>query len=94
MFEEQGVVRSPFYGGFGLLAADHIPKPALNVFRALHRLGDRRIAVASDSALATKDGQGHVAVALWDYAPPDGTGATLHGAAGDACACEEVQSAV
>ena len=76
VFEEQGVVRSPFYGGFGLLAADHIPKPALNMFRMLHQLGDRRLPVPSDSALATTDAQGRVAVALWDYAAPDGTGAS------------------
>jgi xylan 1,4-beta-xylosidase len=75
VFEEQGVVRTPFYGGFGLLAADHIPKPALNIFRALHKLGDRRIAVASDSVLATETNGGAVAVAVWDYAPPTGTGA-------------------
>ena len=76
VFEEQGVVRSPFYGGFGLLAADSIPKPALNVFRSLHQLGDQRIAVSSESALATKDAKGHLAVAVWDYAAPDGTGAS------------------
>jgi xylan 1,4-beta-xylosidase len=76
VFEEQGVVRSPFYGGFGLLAADHIPKPALNIFRILHKLGDKRLTVASESALATTTANGGVAVALWDYAPPDGTGAT------------------
>ncbi len=73
VFEEQGVVRSPFYGGFGVIAADHIPKPALNVFRALHRLGDRRIAVTSESVLATEDAGGHVAVAVWDYAAPYGS---------------------
>ena len=75
VFEEQGVVRSPFYGGFGLVAADQIPKPALNVFSALHRLGDRRLPVASESVLATEDAHS-VSVALWNYAPPDGTGAT------------------
>ena len=75
VFEEQGVVRSPFYGGFGLVAADHIQKPVLNVFRALHQLGDKRIALASESALATVTPDG-VAVALWNYAPPTGTGAT------------------
>lgn len=75
VFEEQGVVRTPFYGGFGLVAADHIPKPSLNVFRALHKLGTQRIAVDSDSALATVDAKKQVALALWDYAPPDGTGA-------------------
>ena len=76
VFEEQGVVRSPFYGGFGLLAADHIPKPSLNVFRALHQLGTQRIALTSNAALATRDTRGHVSVAVWDYAPPDGTGAS------------------
>jgi xylan 1,4-beta-xylosidase len=84
VFEEQGVVRSPFYGGFGLIAADEIPKPSLNAFRMLHQLGDSRIAVDSDSVLATKTPHG-LAIALWDYAPPTGTGPTYtmpHGAAG------------
>ena len=45
VFEEQGVVRTPFYGGFGLIAADHIDKPVMNAFRLLHKLGDRRIAL-------------------------------------------------
>lgn len=74
VFEEQGVVRTPFYGGYGLVAADNIPKPALNAFQALHQLGDRKIALSSESALATTDGHGRVAIALWNYAPPDGEG--------------------
>lgn len=74
VFEEQGVVRTPFYGGFGLVAADNIPKPSLNVFRALHKLGTKRIHLDSDSALATTGPKGGLALALWDYAPPDGTG--------------------
>jgi xylan 1,4-beta-xylosidase len=73
VFEEQGVVRSPFYGGFGLIAADGIPKPIFNIFAALHKLGDRRIAVDSDSVLATTTPTG-LALALWNYAPPTGTG--------------------
>lgn len=76
VFDEQGVVRTPFYGGFGLVAAEGIPKPALNDFRALHQLGDRRIALDSDSALATKTADGKVVLALWDYAPPIGIGPT------------------
>src|SRR5579864_1310627 len=28
VFEEQGVVKQPFYGGYGLIAEDGIPKPA------------------------------------------------------------------
>jgi xylan 1,4-beta-xylosidase len=76
VFEEQGVVRSPFYGGFGLIAADNIPKPTLNIFRILHKLGDRRIASESDSSLVTESNNGSLAIALWNYAPPTGIGAT------------------
>jgi xylan 1,4-beta-xylosidase len=76
VFEEQGVVRTPFYGGFGLLAEDHIPKPAFNAFAMLHQLGDRRLALTSNSALATRRSDGTLAIALWNYAPPDGTGAS------------------
>ena len=76
VFEEQGVVTTPFYGGFGLIAADEIPKASLNVFRALHKLGTRRIKTDSDSALATLAPDGSLVLALWDYAPPTGTGPT------------------
>ena len=37
VFEEQGVVKQPFYGGYGLIAEDDLPKPAFNAFRLLHR---------------------------------------------------------
>jgi xylan 1,4-beta-xylosidase len=76
VFEEQGVLRTPFYGGFGLIAEDGIPKPAFNAFAMLHQLGDRRLKTDSDSALATRSRDGSVAIALWNYAPPFGTGAT------------------
>ena len=76
VFEEQGVVHTPFYGGFGLIAAEHIPKPALNAFRALHQLGDLRLHVDSDSVLATRTETGRLVLALWDYAPPTGSGPT------------------
>ncbi len=75
VFEEQGVVKTPFYGGFGLRAEEQIPKPAFNAFAMLHRLGDRRIKVNSDAVLATKSGDGAVEVAFWNYAPPYGEGA-------------------
>lgn len=76
VFEEQGVVRSPFYGGFGLFAEDHIPKPAYNAFAMFHQLGDRRLPLDSKSALVTRRSDGALVVALWNYAPPDGTGAS------------------
>ena len=76
VFEEQGVVRTPFYGGFGIIAEDRIDKPAFNAFAMLHRLGDMRLPLKSDSALATKRADGALVLALWNYAPPVGDGAT------------------
>ena len=76
VFEEQGVVRTPFYGGFGLIAADRIPKASLNVFAVLHRLGEIRLANSSESALVTRRGDGTLVVAVWNYSAPDGTGAS------------------
>ncbi|HKC15990.1 MAG TPA: hypothetical protein VKC11_04715 [Steroidobacteraceae bacterium] len=74
VFEEQGVVKTPFYGGFGLVAADDIPKPAYSAFALLHHLGEVRLPSASDSALVTRRKDGTLVLALWNYAPPDGTG--------------------
>jgi xylan 1,4-beta-xylosidase len=74
VFEEQGVVKTPFYGGFGLMAEDDIPKPAFNVFKVLHKLGDERIPVDSDSALLTRRKDGTLVLALWNYAPPERAG--------------------
>ncbi|MBW8746305.1 MAG: glycosyl hydrolase family 39, partial [Acidobacteria bacterium] len=76
VFEEQGVVKTPFYGGFGLLAERGIPKPAFNAFVLLHKLGDRRLELDSDDVLATKTKSGSLTVAVWNYAPPAGTGAS------------------
>ncbi len=75
VFEEQGVVKTPFYGGFGLIAAGGIPKPAFNAFKLLHKLGDRRVDFDSDSALLTKKTDGSVVMAVWNYAPPEENGA-------------------
>ena len=74
VFEEGGVVRTPFYGGFGLIAEDDIPKAAFNAFLLLHKLGDVRLEPSISSALITRTAKGALAIALWDYAPPDGTG--------------------
>lgn len=70
VFEEQGIFRTPFYGGFGLIAQRGIPKAAFHVFRLLHLLGERRLDVPSDSAIATKRENGSLAIALWNYAEP------------------------
>ena len=70
VFEEQGVVKTPFYGGYGLIAAGGIPKPAFNAFKLLHQLGDQRIALDSESALLTRRDDGTLVLAVWNYASP------------------------
>jgi len=66
VFEEQGVVKEPFYGGFGLLAEDSIPKPSFAAFAVLHRLGDERLALDSDTALVTRKKDGSLLVPVWN----------------------------
>jgi xylan 1,4-beta-xylosidase len=80
VFEEQGVVKQPFYGGFGLIAAGGIPKPSYNAFQLLHRLGDERISVDSRSVLATREKDGSLVVAAWNLVPSDqiGVSRTIH----------------
>jgi len=76
VFEEQGVLKTPFHGGFGLLAEGGIPKPAFHAFQLLHQLGAERLPVDSDSVLATRNADGSLAVAVWNYAAPEEAGAT------------------
>jgi xylan 1,4-beta-xylosidase len=74
VFEEQGVVKQPFYGGFGLVAAGGLPKPAFNAFKVLHLLGDRRLSLNSNVALATLKA-GSPVLAAWNLVLPGATGA-------------------
>jgi xylan 1,4-beta-xylosidase len=74
VFEEQGVAKRPFYGGFGLVAAGGIPKPAFNAFKMLHGLGTERYEADSEHALVTKRADGSFVIALWNYVPPRGSG--------------------
>jgi len=67
VFEEQGVVKMPFYGGYGVIAEDGIPKPAFNAFALLHKLGDQRIAVDSNSVILTRRNDGALVLAIWNY---------------------------
>lgn len=63
-------MKTPLYGGYGLIAAGGIPKPAFNAFKLLHRLGEQRIDAPSDHVLATRKADGSLVVAVWNYAPP------------------------
>ena len=82
VFEEQGVVKTPFYGGFGLLAEGGVPKAAFNGFALLHQLGETRLDADSDSLLVTRRKDGSLAIALWNLFLPEEAGTpktvTLH----------------
>jgi xylan 1,4-beta-xylosidase len=66
VFEEQGVVKRPLYGGYGLIAEDGLPKPAFNAFKLLHKLGETRIPANADDILVTRRADGAIVIALWN----------------------------
>lgn len=70
VFEEQGVVKTPFYGGYGLIAERNIPKPSFNAFAMLHKLGEQRLPAGDGPVLATRREDGSLVLALWNYARP------------------------
>jgi xylan 1,4-beta-xylosidase len=74
VFEEQGVVKTPFYGGYGLVAEDGIPKPAFDDFALLHELGDERLPARSDDVLATRRKDGTLVIAAWNLVEPGAQG--------------------
>jgi xylan 1,4-beta-xylosidase len=74
VFGEQGIFKTPFYGGFGLVAPLGIPKASFHAFRLLHLLGDQRLDAPSDSLIVTRRKDGSLVIALWNYAEPGSTG--------------------
>jgi len=76
VFEEQGVVQTPFYGGYGLIAEDRIAKPVFNAFAMLHQLGRTRLPAGNGPVLATRRDDGTIVLALWNYAAPVSTKTT------------------
>jgi xylan 1,4-beta-xylosidase len=70
VFEEQGIVKTPFYGGFGLMAEGSIPKPSYYAMELLHRLGDRRVDNDNPDVLVTKTDTGTLTVAVWNIVNP------------------------
>jgi xylan 1,4-beta-xylosidase len=75
VFDEQGVVKTPFYGGYGLIAENGIPKAAFNAFALLHQLGNQRIEAQTESALVTRRDDQSYAIAIWNYFAPEERGA-------------------
>lgn len=73
VFEEGGVVREPFYGGFGTIAAGGIKKPSYYAYGLLHKLGDERLSNDAN-ILVTRRKDGALVVAVWNVVDPDKKG--------------------
>jgi xylan 1,4-beta-xylosidase len=76
VFEEQGVAKKPFHGGFGLIAAGGIRKPSYYDFALLHQLGHSRLSSPYDDVLVTRRKDGTLVVAVWNLVDPGKTGST------------------
>ncbi len=76
VFEEQGVIKTPFYGGYGIVAEDGIPKPSFDAFMLLHKLGDERLPAPVNEAIVTRRAGGTLVIAAWNLVEPgaDGSG--------------------
>jgi xylan 1,4-beta-xylosidase len=70
VFEEQGVISKPFFGGFGLIAIDGVPKPSFHAFQLLHTLGMERIPEDAQDVLVTKKSDGTLVLAAWNLVNP------------------------
>jgi xylan 1,4-beta-xylosidase len=71
VFEENGVTREPFDGGFGLIASSMIKKPSFYEFSLLHLLGNERIANTGDNLLVTRRKDGTLVIAAWNLVDMD-----------------------
>jgi xylan 1,4-beta-xylosidase len=82
VFEEGGVKKEPFDGGFGLIAPGRIKKPSFYDFALLHELGDERLDNPADDVLVTRSKNGTLVVAAWNLVDMDklaqGGPVTLH----------------
>lgn len=71
VFEEGGVPKDPFHGGFGLIASGRIKKPSFYDFSLLHELGEERLANPADDVLVTRRKDGALVVAAWNLVDMD-----------------------
>lgn len=72
VFEEQGVPFTPFYGGFGLVAAGGIPKPTFWTFEFFKRLKDSmgQCVYKDDNAVLLRKADGNYLGAAWNMVIP------------------------
>jgi xylan 1,4-beta-xylosidase len=66
IFEETRLGDEPFHGGFGLLNAQSLKKPAYHGYWFLSRLGPEEL-VSGESFAATRRKDGTLAILVWNY---------------------------
>jgi xylan 1,4-beta-xylosidase len=80
VYEELGIPKSFLNTGFGLLGMRGVPRPSFYTFALLHKLGDVQLESDDGPVLATRRGDGSLAILVWNLIPrPPG----LRSATGD-----------
>jgi xylan 1,4-beta-xylosidase len=75
VFEEQGVIKTPFYGGYGLIAEGGVPKAGVQCVRDAAPFGRSTVAAGSGECAGHQTFRWHAsAIAVWNYAAPGTTG--------------------
>lgn len=73
VFEESGIPKSQFHGGFGLIALNQIPKPTYHLFSFFNQLGETEL-YRDDQLLLTKKADGTIIALAWNLVMEKGTG--------------------
>ena len=66
LFEENGLGRGPFHGGFGLMSVHGIPKPSFHAYALLSRLGEFELG-RGEGWIVTRSA-GALQMLFWNYA--------------------------
>ncbi|MCI0491151.1 MAG: glycoside hydrolase [Blastocatellia bacterium] len=69
IFEENGVVPSPFHGGFGMMNFQGLRKPSFYAYQFLNRLGEMELASEDTDSWVCRNARG-VEVLFWNFTPP------------------------
>ena len=73
VFEEAGVPKAQFHGGFGLIALNGIPKPTFHLFSFFHQLGEEQL-YRDENCLITRRKDGTIALVAWNLVMAKGAG--------------------
>ena len=73
VFEEVGVPKAQFHGGFGLMALNGIPKPTYHLFSFFNKMGEE-ILYRDENTLITRRSDGVTAVLAWNLVMDKGDG--------------------